>query len=134
MVFVAVRGILRAMAEDDEEELVRKARDGDRRAFDRLVALHLPQVWATVWRVLRHRQDAEDVVQEVFVTAYRSLSGFPRRVEAFDLAPPHRRDACLNHLESRRRSAAGCRIPSTVKPRAARSRSERRSPRSRRKR
>jgi RNA polymerase sigma-70 factor (ECF subfamily) len=86
MVFAAVRGILRAMAasrlpggpppDHEEDDLVRKSRDGDRRAFDRLVALHLPQVWATVWRVLRHREDTEDVVQEVFVTAHRSLSGF----------------------------------------------------------
>ena len=74
MVFEAVRGILRAM--DDEPELVRKAIGGDRRAFDRLVELHLPQVWATVWRVLRHREDTEDVVQEVFVTAHRALPGF----------------------------------------------------------
>jgi RNA polymerase sigma-70 factor, ECF subfamily len=74
MVFAALRGILRAM--DDENELVRRAREGDRRAFDRLVEIHLPQVWATVWRVLRHREDTEDVVQEVFVTAHRALSGF----------------------------------------------------------
>jgi RNA polymerase sigma-70 factor, ECF subfamily len=85
MVFAAVRGILRRMAAmklaadppaEDEAELIRKARDGDRRAFDRLVERHLPQVWATVWRVLRHREDTEDVVQEVFVTAHRALSGF----------------------------------------------------------
>jgi RNA polymerase sigma-70 factor (ECF subfamily) len=85
MVFAAVRGILRAMAapklpggapEDDESELVRQARQGDRRAFDRLIERHMPQVWATVWRVLRHREDTEDVVQEVFVTAHRALSGF----------------------------------------------------------
>jgi RNA polymerase sigma-70 factor (ECF subfamily) len=74
MVFAAVRGILRAM--DEETELVRKAREGDRRAFDRIVESHLPQVWATVWRVLRHREDTEDVVQEVFITAHRALPGF----------------------------------------------------------
>lgn len=61
---------------DDEEETIRKARGGDRRAFDRLVSAHLPMVWATVWRMLRHREDTEDVVQEVFVTAHRALSGF----------------------------------------------------------
>jgi RNA polymerase sigma-70 factor (ECF subfamily) len=85
MVFAAVRGILRAMRAtklpggtpaDDEADLVRAARDGDRRAFDRMVELNLHQVWATVWRVLRHREDTEDVVQEVFVTAHRALSGF----------------------------------------------------------
>jgi RNA polymerase sigma-70 factor (ECF subfamily) len=85
MVFTAVRGILRAMAaskapggapSDDEIDLVRKARDGDRRAFDRLVEIHMPHVWATVWRVLRHREDTEDVVQEVFVSAHRAIGGF----------------------------------------------------------
>jgi RNA polymerase sigma-70 factor (ECF subfamily) len=85
MGFQAVRGILRAMRatrlpgdtpSDDESDLVQQARAGDRRAFDQLVAIPLPQVWATVWRVLRHLEDSEDVVQEVFVTAHRALSGF----------------------------------------------------------
>jgi RNA polymerase sigma-70 factor (ECF subfamily) len=85
MGFAAVRGILRAMRatklpanelSNDEAELVRKARLGDRPAFDRLVELNLPHVWATVWRVLRHREDTEDVVQEVFVTAHRALPRF----------------------------------------------------------
>ena len=108
MVFEAVRGILRAMRAtrlpgdtpaDDEIDLVRKARDGDRRAFDRLVELNLPQVWATVWRVLRHREDTEDVVQEVFVTAHRSLSGF--RGEAKLSTWLHRIAVtrALNHVE-----------------------------------
>ena len=85
MFFGSVRGILHAMqaktprnvaAAADEAELIRKASVGDRAAFDRLVALHLPQVFATVWRVLRHREDTEDVVQEVFVAAHRSIAGF----------------------------------------------------------
>jgi RNA polymerase sigma-70 factor (ECF subfamily) len=97
MVFDAVRGILRAM--DEEPELVRKAVGGDRRAFDRLVELHLPQVWATVWRVLRHREDTEDVVQEVFVTAHRALPGF--RGEAKFSTWLHRIGVtrALNHIE-----------------------------------
>jgi len=79
------RGILPRMPErtppagrpaDDEDEAIRQARAGDRRAFDRLVTAHLPMVWATVWRVLRHREDTEDVVQEVFVTAHRAIAGF----------------------------------------------------------
>jgi len=67
---------LGAVADDDEDEIVRRARGGDRRAFDRLVAIHMKQVWSTVWRILRDRSDTEDVVQESFVTAFRSLAGF----------------------------------------------------------
>jgi RNA polymerase sigma-70 factor (ECF subfamily) len=79
------RGMLRWMRDDappappetdDERATIRKAQAGDRRAFDRLVSAQLPQVWATVYRILRHREDTEDVVQEVFVTAHRALAGF----------------------------------------------------------
>jgi RNA polymerase sigma-70 factor (ECF subfamily) len=59
-----------------EEALVRRARDGDRGAFDRLVGLHLPRVWAVVSRIVRQREDAEDVVQETFLTAHRSLADY----------------------------------------------------------
>jgi RNA polymerase sigma-70 factor, ECF subfamily len=57
-------------------ELVDRARDGDREAFERLVSEHLPRVWRVVWRIVRHGEDAEDVVQEVFLAAWQGLSGF----------------------------------------------------------
>jgi RNA polymerase sigma-70 factor, ECF subfamily len=107
MVQAAVRGILAAMrgstppdgGGDDEDELVRRARGGDRRAFDRLVSIHMSQVWATVWRMLRHREDTEDVVQEVFVTAHRSIAGF--RGDSKFSTWLHRiaTTRALNHLE-----------------------------------
>jgi RNA polymerase sigma-70 factor (ECF subfamily) len=60
----------------EEAALVDRARAGDRAAFERLVSLHVDRVWSLVWRVLRHREDTEDVVQEVFLTAWRGLEGF----------------------------------------------------------
>jgi RNA polymerase sigma-70 factor (ECF subfamily) len=39
--------------------------------WDALVREHGPMVFATAWRVLGHAADAEDVVQEVFLEAYR---------------------------------------------------------------
>jgi RNA polymerase sigma-70 factor, ECF subfamily len=63
---------------DDAREagLIERARGGDQEAFERLMEAHLERVWGLVWRILRHREDAEDVVQEVFLTAWRSLPGF----------------------------------------------------------
>ncbi len=60
----------------DEQLLVARARRGDRDAFDRLVEIHLKHVWAVVWRIVRHREDAEDVVQEVFLSAFQALPGY----------------------------------------------------------
>ena len=126
MILGPVRGILRSMhaikpkggaPADDEAGLVREAQSGDRRAFDRLVELHLPQVWATVWRVLRHREDTEDVVQDVFVTAHRALSGF--RGEAKLSTWLHRIAVtrALNHLEKAETKLQ--RASETIDPEAA---------------
>lgn len=60
----------------EERELVARAQSGDSRAFQELMEQHLPQVWQVVWRVLRHQQDTEDVVQEVFLAAHRGLAAF----------------------------------------------------------
>ena len=57
----------------DEAPLVERARRGDREAFDLLVGRHLQHVFAVVWRILRHREDTEDVVQEVFLAAFQAL-------------------------------------------------------------
>ncbi|HJQ97857.1 MAG TPA: sigma-70 family RNA polymerase sigma factor [Candidatus Polarisedimenticolaceae bacterium] len=69
-------GVLRDAAADEDADLVARAKGGDRRAFDILVERHLPRVWRVVYRVLRQREDTEDVVQEVFLTAHRSLREF----------------------------------------------------------
>lgn len=56
--------------------MIARARSGDREAFDGLVERHLGQIWAVVWRIVRHREDAEDVVQEVFLAAFQGLPGY----------------------------------------------------------
>ena len=68
--------VLRDAAADEDADLVARAKGGDRRSFDTLVERHLPRVWRVVYRVLRQREDTEDVVQEVFLTAHRSLREF----------------------------------------------------------
>jgi RNA polymerase sigma-70 factor (ECF subfamily) len=62
--------------DEDEAGLLARARAGDRVAFEGLVERHLSQVWGVVWRIVRHTQDAEDVVQDTFLTAWRSLGDF----------------------------------------------------------
>ena len=58
----------------DDECLLRRAREGDERAFDSLVARHGALVLSLARKVLGARQDADDVAQEVFLRLYRNLS------------------------------------------------------------
>ena len=94
-----------------EETLLVRARQGDRSAFDLLVERHLQHVWAVVWRTLRHQEDTEDVVQEVFLAAFRGLPGY--RGDARFSTWLHRIAVtrALNHLdrkeEKMRRASSG---------------------------
>jgi len=59
-----------------ERDLVRAARGGDAKAFGKLVELHRPRAFAVALRLLRDEHDAEEVVQEAFLRAYRKLHRF----------------------------------------------------------
>ncbi len=53
-----------------------RARRGDVRAFDSLARAHERALYSHVARILGAGADAEDVVQDAFVSAWRSMSGF----------------------------------------------------------
>jgi RNA polymerase sigma-70 factor (ECF subfamily) len=57
----------------DEAALVERARAGDREAFDALARVHLPRIYSVLFRLLGTHEDAEDLAQECFVRAHRSL-------------------------------------------------------------
>jgi len=59
-----------------DEELVARARDGDRSAFARLVDRHSVSVFNLTLRIVGNREDAEEAAQDVFVRAYRNLDRF----------------------------------------------------------
>ena len=63
----------------DDRELVRRAQAEDQDAFEELVRRHQHRVTAVAGGILRHREDVEDIAQQVFVKAYFSLKPFDQR-------------------------------------------------------
>jgi RNA polymerase sigma-70 factor (ECF subfamily) len=59
-----------------DEELVLLARQGDTSAFDQLVIRHQAAVYRAALAALRVPEDAEDVAQEAFVSAWSTLGRF----------------------------------------------------------
>lgn len=60
-------------APGDEVSLVLRAQDGDAAAFERLVDIHQGRLFRIAYLVVGDRQDAEDVVQEALILAWKRL-------------------------------------------------------------
>jgi RNA polymerase sigma-70 factor (ECF subfamily) len=63
----------------DLDELIRSAKAGDAGALNRLLAHARPRLFAVALRILRDRDDAEDVVQEALLKVCRYLTRFEGR-------------------------------------------------------
>lgn len=58
---------------DSDESLVSRAKNGDYSAFEMLFDRHRDLVYRFAYQMAPRRDDAEDMVQEVFVRAYQNL-------------------------------------------------------------
>jgi RNA polymerase sigma-70 factor (ECF subfamily) len=62
-----------AAESNPHEQLIARARTGERAAFDQLMTLHQQRVVTLAWRLLGTREDARDAAQEAFLRVYRHL-------------------------------------------------------------
>lgn len=63
-------------ADADERALIEGMRVGDERAFERLVREHVGPLHAVALRLVQNPADADDVVQEAFLSAFRRFDSF----------------------------------------------------------
>jgi RNA polymerase sigma-70 factor, ECF subfamily len=87
----------------DDAGVVRLCQRGDAGAFRLLVARHHPPILALILNLVRDRDDADDLVQEVFIKAYRSISRFQRRSQVSTWLYRIALNRCTDWLRSRRR-------------------------------
>ena len=61
---------------EEEQELVERAKGGDKIALARLVEAYQEPIYNTALKMTKNREDAEDVLQETFVTMVEKLHQF----------------------------------------------------------
>ncbi|MCU1372330.1 MAG: putative polymerase subfamily sigma factor [Ilumatobacteraceae bacterium] len=88
---------------DDEARLVASAQAGDRRAMDRLLRAHQPQIHAVCRRITGNDADALDATQEALVAIVRGLPRFDGRAKFSTWAYRVATNACLDELRRRKR-------------------------------
>jgi RNA polymerase sigma-70 factor (ECF subfamily) len=72
----ALQTILPTGADTGDLALVRRVQKGDKSAFDALVLKYQHKILMLVRRYVRDPSEAEDVVQDAFIKAYRALPAF----------------------------------------------------------
>ena len=60
----------------DDATLVRRAKRGDLDAYDDLVRRYQERIYATIYHMTAHHEDANDLAQESFIRAFKALSSF----------------------------------------------------------
>jgi len=65
-----------AAAESSDEALIESIADGDKRAFQVLLARHNRRVYRFVWRLTQDASAAEDIASEVFFEVWRGADRF----------------------------------------------------------
>ena len=63
----------------EEKVLLEALKAGDRAEFARLVEIYSPYIYRLALKMLVNPQDAEDILQETFIKAFRYLKGFDGR-------------------------------------------------------
>lgn len=97
-----VEGVAVTDVSFDDAYLVRRAQDGYIDAYEELVLRHGPRAYRTALGILGDHSDAQDVAQEAFLAAWRSLHGFRGQAEFSTWLYQIITRQCLTRLKRRR--------------------------------
>lgn len=91
---------------DEDKELVDRAKSGDTRAFDELVLKHGQRLYGLVYHMTSNREDTNDLLQDIFSKAYRSLKRFRGNSSFYTWVYSISVNMTLNFLKKRNRRRA----------------------------
>lgn len=89
--------------ETTDNELVERVRGGDDEAFRLLVERHSRPLYRSAYRITGNAADADDVVQESFLRAYRAIAKFDARASFSTWINRIAINCSLDLIDSRRR-------------------------------
>ena len=88
---------------DEDLKLVHDFLRGDEDAFRKLVDKYKKRVYYTAYHIVGNHEDAMDLSQEAFISAFKSLAGFRGRSNFYTWLYRITVNRCLNHLKMKSR-------------------------------
>src|SRR6202162_4990211 len=86
----------------EEAALIRRVQARDEMAFREIVERHQSKVFSIIYGILRNRNDAEDIAQQVFAKVYFSLKNFDFRSSLLTWIYKITVNECYDYLRKKR--------------------------------
>ncbi|MBV8828780.1 MAG: sigma-70 family RNA polymerase sigma factor [Acidobacteriaceae bacterium] len=86
----------------DEAALIRRIQSGDELAFREIVERYQSKVFSIIYGILRNRNDAEDIAQQVFAKIYFSVKSFDFRSSLLTWIYKITVNECYDYLRKKR--------------------------------
>jgi RNA polymerase sigma-70 factor (ECF subfamily) len=99
-------GVRETEAGAGERQLVAAARGGDHRAFEALVLKYQDRIYRLIQRLVNGSDVVDDLAQEVFIRAYRSLGDFKGESSLYTWLYKIALNLCRNHYRTQGRRPA----------------------------
>ncbi|MBI3665059.1 MAG: sigma-70 family RNA polymerase sigma factor [Acidobacteria bacterium] len=87
---------------NSEAVLVRRCQAGDEMAFREILERHQSKVFSIIYGIVRHRNDAEDIAQQVFTKVYFSIGRFDLRSSLLTWIYKITVNECYDYLRKQR--------------------------------
>jgi len=83
--------------------LIRAAQNGNQKAFQELVAQYDARIMSLALQILKNKEDAEDIYQEVFLKAWRNLASFEFKSDFYTWLYRITANACYSYRTGKQR-------------------------------
>jgi RNA polymerase sigma-70 factor (ECF subfamily) len=88
---------------DEDQTLVARTQSGEAEAFDQLVVKYTPRLYGLVYNMTSNHEDTNDLLQDIFAKAYRSIRGFRGKSSFYTWSHSISVNMTLNFLKKRGR-------------------------------
>ncbi len=95
------------MSDSDDQLLVKMVKEGNKKAFDKLVIKYQKRIIQLVSRYVRDTSEAQDVAQEAFIKAYKALPNFRGESAFYTWIYRIAVNTAKNYLVARARRSSG---------------------------
>lgn len=86
----------------NDEELVKRVKNGDIDAFEEIIAKYEKRVFGLIYNVIKNENEIEDVAQEVFMKVYKNIDKFKGNSSLYTWIYRITANLCLDYIKKKK--------------------------------